>query len=128
MRAARSSTCALRPVSKRSKPRPSPSRTRATMTSSTPRSTARTSTGRTTSTSPDPAGESRPGLGAPRMASHEERDEVADFGVLRLREPVEASVRRPAEPEPPELAGEACPLDPPERLEELDERDPGRVR
>lgn len=62
------------------------------------------------------------------MASHEEGHEVADFGALGVREPGEAGIRHLSEPEPPELAGEACPLDPPERLEELDERDPGRVR
>ena len=62
------------------------------------------------------------------MARHEEGHEVADLGALRLRQPGEARVRRPAEPESSELVGEPQALDPPERPEELDEPDPGRIR
>ena len=61
------------------------------------------------------------------MAGHEEVDEVADLGALGVRQPGKASVRRPAEPESPELVREPQRLDPPERLEELDEPDPGGV-
>jgi hypothetical protein len=62
------------------------------------------------------------------VTCHEEVDEVADLGALGLRQPGQMGVRRPAEPESSELLGEPRALDPPERLEELDERDPGRVR
>jgi len=61
------------------------------------------------------------------MACHEERHEVTDFGALGLRQPGEARVRRPTEPDSPELVGEPYWLDPPERVEELDKRDPGRI-
>jgi len=62
------------------------------------------------------------------VPGHEEVDEVANLGALGLRQPGEASVRRPAKPKSPELVGEPRALDPPEGLEELDERDPGRIR
>src|SRR5664280_3152253 len=97
-----------------------------TMTWSTPQSTPRTWAA-TGSPSPRPVGEGRQGQGAPRVTCHEEVDEVADLGALGLRQPGQMGVRRPAEPESSELLGEPRALDPPERLEELDERDPGRI-
>jgi hypothetical protein len=78
-------------------------------------------------TSPRPVGKPRPGPGILRMACHEEVDEVSGLGALGVRQPGEASVRRPAESELPELVREPGALDPPERLKELDEPDAGRI-
>ena len=68
------------------------------------------------------------GPGVPPVACHEEVDEVPDLGALGVRQPGKVGVRRPAEPESPELVREPRALDPPERLEELYEPDPGRIR
>ena len=57
----------------------------------------------------------------------EERDEGRNARSLGVGQGRELPVGRAAEPESPEFIGEPLWLDPPERLEELDERDPGRI-
>jgi hypothetical protein len=61
------------------------------------------------------------------VARRQEVDEVADLRALDIGEPGEARIRRGAESEPPELIGKPPWLDPPQCLEELDERDPGGI-
>src|SRR5450759_4571778 len=139
MRRARSSTSAGQRGWRTTRPNWSRSRTVNTTISSMPPSTAPTSTGRTSSPlarfawsegiwrRPGQPRRSARSAARPSVAGREEVDEVADLGALGLRQPGEARVRRPAEPESPELVGEPRALDPPERLEELDEGDPGGV-
>jgi hypothetical protein len=61
------------------------------------------------------------------VSRREERDEVTDLGALGVGQPGEAGIRRFAEPECGELIRKSRAWDPPKRLEELDEGDPGRI-
>ena len=63
-----------------------------------------------------------------RVSCCEERDVGRHAGKLGLSQDRELTLGRAPEPKSPELVGEPRALDPPERLEELDERDPGHVR
>ena len=62
------------------------------------------------------------------MAAGEEGDVLGHAATLLLAQGRELALGRGPEPEPGELVGQARRLDPPECREELDERDPGRVR
>jgi len=62
------------------------------------------------------------------MTSRQERRVVGEARLLRSGEGRESVVERREAPEPGEFVRQPRPIDPPERLDQFDERNPGGVR
>jgi hypothetical protein len=60
-------------------------------------------------------------------AGREKAGKVSDLAALRVTEAIEGTLARAADSEALELIGEPGAPDPPERLEQFDEGDAGRI-